>query len=406
LVTGAADDDPSGIGTYSQVGAQFGFGMLWTMLFSFPLMVSVQLICARIGRVTGIGIAGNLRRWYPAKVLFPIVTLLLIANTINIAADLGAMGAALRLLAGGPAIVYTVFFGILSLLAQVYVPYRRYVGILKWLSMVLFAYVAAAFSLRIPWKEVALNAFLPALSLKSEYVTAVVAIFGTTISPYLFFWQASQEVEDQEAAKDEAPLIRAPLQAVAQLGRIEVDTYVGMGVSNVVAFFIILTTAITLHSHGVQNIATAAQAAAALRPIAGRFAFIVFSIGIIGTGLLAVPVLAGSAAYGVAEAMHWKFGLGRKLGQATKFYAIIAAAMVIGLAMNFAGVDPIQALFWTAVVNGVVAVPLIVVIMLMSSQLRVMGRFVISLRLRVLGWLTAGFMSASVIAMFVLWPHK
>jgi len=406
LVTGAADDDPSGIGTYSQVGAQFGFGMLWTMLFSFPLMVAVQLICARIGRVTGEGIAGNLRRWYPAKVLFPIVTLLLIANTINIAADLGAMGAALRLLAGGPAMAYTVFFGIISLLAQVYVPYRRYVGILKWLSIVLFAYVAAAFSLAIPWREVAFAALLPTLSLKSEYVTAVVAIFGTTISPYLFFWQASQEVEDQRAAKDEAPLIRAPLQAVAQLGRIELDTYVGMGVSNVVAFFIILTTAVTLHSHGIHNIATAEQAAAALRPIAGRFAFIIFSIGIIGTGLLAVPVLAGSAAYGVAEAMHWKFGLRRKPSQATKFYAIIAAAMLIGLVMNFAGVDPIQALFWTAVVNGVVAVPLIVVIMLMSSQLRVMGQFVISLRLRVMGWLTAGFMSACVIAMFVLWPHQ
>jgi Mn2+/Fe2+ NRAMP family transporter len=404
-VTGAADDDPSGIGTYSQVGAQFGFAMLWTTLFSFPMMVSVQLICARIGRVTGEGIAGNLRRWYPVKVLFPIVTLLLIANTINIAADLGAMGAALQLMVGGPAAAYTISFGILSLLAQVYLPYRRYARILKWLSIVLFAYVATVFSLAIPWKEVAVNALLPTLSLRSKYVTAVVAIFGTTISPYLFFWQASQEVEDQEAAAGEQPLIRAPKQAAAQLERIELDTYVGMGVSNLVAFCIILTTAITLHSHGIQNIATAAQAAEALRPIAGRFAFIIFSIGIIGTGLLAVPVLAGSAAYGVAEAMHWTFGLNRKLAQATKFYAIIAAAMMIGLAMNFAGVDPIQALFWTAVVNGVVAAPLIVVIMLMSSQLRVMGQFVISVRLKVVGWLTAAFMTASVIAMFVLWPR-
>jgi NRAMP (natural resistance-associated macrophage protein)-like metal ion transporter len=405
LITGASDDDPSGIGTYSQVGAQFGFGMLWTMLFSYPLMVCVQLICARIGRVTGEGIAGNLRRHYPGKVLFPIVALLLLANTINIAADLGAMGSALQLLIGGPAMAYTIFFAILSLALQVFLPYSRYVRILKWLCLALFAYVAAAFSVTIPWREVALRTLMPHLSFKSEYITAVVAIFGTTISPYLFFWQASQEVEDQEAAPGEEPLITAPLQARAQFARIGIDTYIGMGMSNVVAFFIILTTAVTLHSHGVQNIATAAQAATALRPIAGRFAFSLFSLGIIGTGLLAVPVLAGSAAYGVAEAMHWQFGMERKLAQATKFYAIIAAGVLIGLAMNFIGVDPIQALFWTAVINGVVAVPLIVVIMLMASRRRVMRQFVIPAPLKWGGWITASFMTASVIAMFMLWPH-
>jgi NRAMP (natural resistance-associated macrophage protein)-like metal ion transporter len=405
LITGASDDDPSGIGTYSQVGAQFGFGMLWTMLFSFPLMVCVQLICAHIGRVTGEGIAGNLKRHFPAGILFPIVGLLVVANTINIAADLGAMGAALQLLIGGSALAYTVLFATACLLLQVFVPYSRYVRLLKWLCVVLFTYVAAAFSLSIPWREVLLRTFVPSVSLNSKYVTAVVAIFGTTISPYLFFWQASQEVEDQEADPDEQPLLRAPQQARAQFERMRIDTYCGMGVSNVVAFFIILTTGLTLHSHGINDISTAAQAASALRPIAGQFAFWLFSLGIIGTGLLAVPVLAGSAGYGVAESMSWTFGMERTVGQAGKFYAIIAAAVLIGLAMNFTGVDPIRALFWTAVINGVVAVPLIVVIMLMASRPRVMQQFVVSGFLKWGGWATAATMSASVIAMLVLWPR-
>jgi NRAMP (natural resistance-associated macrophage protein)-like metal ion transporter len=405
LVTGASDDDPSGIGTYSQVGAQFGFGMLWTMLFSFPLMVCVQSICARIGRVTGEGISGNLRRHFSGNVLFPIVALLLLANTINIAADLGAMGSALQLLIGGPAILYTVLFAALSLALQIFVPYSRYVHVLKWLSMALLTYVAAAFSLTIPWREVALRTVMPNLSLQSDYVTAVVAIFGTTISPYLFFWQASQEVEDQEAAPGEEPLLVAPQQATAQFSRIGIDTYIGMGMSNVVAFFIILTTAVTLHAHGVKNIATAAQAATALRPIAGKFAFSLFSLGIIGTGMLAVPVLAGSAAYGVAEAMRWKFGMERTLPEATKFYAVVAAAVVIGLIMNFVGVDPVRALFWTAVINGVVAVPLIIVIMIMASRRTVMGQFIVPRFLKWGGWVTAAFMTMSAVAMFVLWPR-
>jgi NRAMP (natural resistance-associated macrophage protein)-like metal ion transporter len=405
LITGASDDDPSGIGTYSQVGAEFGFGMLWTMLFSFPLMVCVQLICARIGRVTGEGISGNLRRHFPGKVLFPIVGLLLLANTINIAADLGAMGSALQLLVGGPAIAYTVSFAVISLVLQVLVPYHRYVKILKWLCVALFAYVAVVFSVHIPWREVAVRTVLPNLSLKSEYITAVVAIFGTTISPYLFFWQASQEVEDQEAAPGEEALINAPTQALAQFSRIGIDTYIGMGMSNVVAFFIILTTAVTLHAHGVKDIATAAQAATALRPIAGKFAFTLFSLGIIGTGLLAVPVLAGSAAYGVAEAMRWKFGMERKFSEATHFYGIIAAAVLMGVAMNFTSVDPIRALFWSAVINGVVAVPLIVVIMLMASRKKVMRQFVIPQHLKWGGWITAAFMTASAGAMFALWPR-
>jgi NRAMP (natural resistance-associated macrophage protein)-like metal ion transporter len=406
VITGASDDDPSGIGTYSQVGAQFGFGMLWTMLFSFPLMVCVQLICAHIGRVTGEGIAGNLRRHFNSGILFPIIGLLLIANTINIAADLGAMGATLQLLIGGPAILYTMGFGLTSLALEVFVPYSRYVRLLKWLCMALFAYVATAFTLAIPWREVAVSTLLPHLALETGYVTAVVAIFGTTISPYLFFWQASQEVEDQQAAADEEPLILAPLQAPAQFARMRVDTYVGMAMSNVVAFFIILTTAITLHAHGVTRIDTAAQAASALRPVAGKFAFALFSLGIIGTGLLAVPVLAGSTAYGVAEAMRWQFGMELKLAQATKFYTIIAASVMIGLAMDFMGVDPIRALFWTAVINGVVAAPLIVVIMLMAARPRVMQQFVITGFLKWGGWVTAVLMIAGVVAMFALWPRS
>jgi Mn2+/Fe2+ NRAMP family transporter len=294
---------------------------------------------------------------------------------------------------------------VVSLLLQVFVPYHRYVKILKWLCLALFAYVAVVFAVDIPWRDVAVRTLVPHLSLRSGYVTAVVAIFGTTISPYLFFWQASQEVEDQEAAAGEEPLINAPTQARAQFSRISIDTYIGMGMSNVVAFFIILTTAVTLHAHGVQNIATAAQAATALRPIAGRFAFSLFSLGIIGTGLLAVPVLAGSAAYGVAESMRWKYGMERKFSEATHFYGIIAAAVLIGLAMNFVGVDPIRALFWTAVINGVVAVPLIVVIMLMASRPQVMRQFVIPVHLKWGGWITAAFMTASAVAMFTLWPR-
>jgi len=399
LVTGASDDDPSGIGTYSQVGAQFGFGMLWTMALSFPLMVCVQVICARVGRVTGAGIAANLRRQFSAGVLFPIVSLLLLANTINIAADLGAMGAALQLLVGGSAMLYTVLFAAVSLLLQVFIPYSRYVRILKWLSLVLLAYVAAAFSLTIPWREVAFRTLVPPLSLSSEYLTAVVAIFGTTISPYLFFWQASQEVEEQQGAPGEEPLIAAPRQAPAQFSRMNADTYVGMAASNIVGFFIMLTTAATLHAHGVHNIATAAQAAGALRPIAGRFAFSLFSMGIIGTGLLAVPVLAGSAAYGVAEAMRWRFGMEKKLAEATRFYAVIAAAVIIGLAINFLGVDPIAALFWTAVINGVVAVPLLIAIMILASRRSAMRQFVIPGYLRWGGWATTAFMTACVTAM-------
>ena len=404
LVTGASDDDPSGIGTYSQVGAQFGFGMLWTMLFSYPLMVSIQLISARVGRVTGHGIAGNLRRHYPRWLLLPLVFLLVVANTINIGADLGAMGAALHLLIGGTTVWYTVLFGLVSLLLQVFIPYKRYVGILKWLTLAVFSYVATVFAVSIPWGEVALRTLLPHVTLSSEYITAIVAVLGTTISPYLFFWQASQEVEEIQAVVADKPLKVAPDQAGAQLERIELDTYFGMGISNLVAFFIILTTAVTLNRHGVHDIESAAQAAEALRPLAGEFAFVLFAAGIVGTGLLAVPVLAGSAAYGVAEALAWRTGLERKPSRAKGFYGVIVAATIIGVAVNFTDINPVKALFWTAVINGVIAVPILVVILLMAARPEVMGQFVVSTRLKVMGWITAAVMALSVVGMVMTWP--
>ena len=334
LITGAADDDPSGIATYSQVGAGFGYSILWTTFFTFPLMVGIQTVSARIGRVTGHGLAANIRRYYPRPVLHSVVLLLLIANTINIAADIGAMGAALELLIGGNARWFGAGFGILSVVLQVFIPFRKYAPLLKALTLALLAYVASLFVIEIPWGEVAYGTLLPRLSLKPEYIVAVVAVFGTTISPYLFFWQASQEVEEQRAARGEKPLIDAPEQARAALRRIKLDTYVGMAFSNIVAFCIMLTAVTTLHLHGVTDIQTSAQAAQALRPIAGDFAFMLFSAGIVGTGLLAVPVLAGSAAYGVAESFRWRIGLGLELAQARGFYAIVSAATLLGASLS------------------------------------------------------------------------
>ena len=401
LLTGASDDDPSGIGTYSQVGAQFGYGMLWTMVLSYPLMVAAQLICARIGRVTGKGLAGNLREYYPRWALYPLVALLLAANTINIGADLGAMGAGIQLLLGGAAGWYTVAFGLISVGLEVMVPYHRYVRVLKWLTLALFAYVATVFVVKIPWGQVLHDTLLPKLSLDKGYITAIVAIFGTTISPYLFFWQASQEVEDLEACVEDRPLLEAPQQAVAQLHRIGVDTYLGMGASNIVAFFIILTTAATLHAHGVHDIESAAQTAQALKPVAGPFAFALFALGIVGTGLLAVPVLAGSAAYAVAETMRWNSSLESAPAKARGFYTVIAIATLAGTAMNFVHINPIKALFWTAVINGVIAVPMLAAVMLVAARRKAMGEFAISGRLQAMGWITTAVMAACVAGMAV-----
>jgi NRAMP (natural resistance-associated macrophage protein)-like metal ion transporter len=399
LITGAADDDPSGIATYSQAGAQFGFSMLWTVLFTYPLMVGIQIVSARIGRVTGHGLATNIRLHYPRWLLYAVVALLLLANTINIAADVSAMGDAMHLIAGGPSQLYAVGFGLLSLLLQVFLAYKRYVRILKWLTLGLLSYVATVMVVHVPWTEVALRTFVPHLSWKTEYVTTIVAVFGTTISPYLFFWQASQEVEEQLATPGAAPLIQAPQQAKANLRRIKLDTYIGMGFSNMVAFFIILTAAVTLNLHGAGNIQTSAQAATALRPIAGEFAFFLFSAGIIGTGLLAIPVLAGASAYAMAGTFEWKNSLESKLNAAKAFYGVIIVSTVVGTGLGFSAIDPIKALYWSAVINGVISVPIMTVMMLMASRTDIMGTFVIRRKLQVLGWLAALMMAIAVVAM-------
>ena len=401
LVTGAADDDPSGIATYSQAGAQFGFELLWSLLLTYPLMVGIQMISARIGRVSGHGLATNIRQHYPAWLLYSLVSLLVLANTINIAADLSAMADAVTLILGGSAHLYVVFFGVLSLLLQVFIPYKNYVRILKWLTLVLLAYVATAFMVKIPWSAVLTKTFLPHIQWKPDYITTVVAVFGTTISPYLFFWQASQEVEGMRVQPRVQALKKTLDQADKQLQRIKIDTVIGMAFSNLVAFFIVLTTAVTLHAHGITDIQTSAQAAAALRPIAGEFAFLLFTIGIVGTGLLAVPVLAGSAAYAVAGTFHWKNSLESKPMAAKAFYGIIAASMLLGMAIGLSPIDPIKALFWSAVINGVISVPIMVVMMLMAARSDIMGSLVVGLRLKVLGWLCTGAMLVAVLAMLI-----
>jgi len=403
LITGAADDDPSGIATYSQAGAQFGFLTLWTMLFTYPLMVGIQMVSARIGRVTGHGLASNIGRHFPRPVLYSIVSLLVVANTLNIAADIAAMGESLQLLVGGPPHVYAVGFGSVCLLLQVFLPYQRYVRYLKWLTLALLAYVVLVLTIRIPWYEVASRTVTPHFALTSDYLTVIVAVFGTTISPYLFFWQASQEVEEVNADPQAGPLADAPEGAEEHLRRIKIDTYLGMGFSNLVAFCIILGCAATLNVRGITDIQTAAQAAEALRPLAGEFTFILFALGIVGTGLLAVPVLAGSAAYAVAETFEWKRGLDLKLLEAREFYAIIALATFGGVALDFSPVDPIKALFWCAVINGVIAVPIMMVMMLLADDRKVMGTFTVTRPLKAFGWLATGTMAAAVAAMLATW---
>src|SRR6266705_949076 len=364
LITGAADDDPRGIPSYSQAGAQLGYGMLWSVLFTLRLMIGIQIVSARIGRVTGHGLAANIRQHYPKSLLYAVISLLLVANTINIAADLGAMAAALQLLVGGSTRLYIVAFALVSLGLQVFIPFPRYAPFLKWLTLALFAYVATAFVVRVPWLEVGLRTLVPNVTLRADYLLTLVAVFGTTISPYLFFWQASQEVEEQRAADGEEPLREAPEQAKAHLRRIKVDTYIGMTFSNLVAFFIMLTTAVTLHARGITDIQTSAQAAEALRPIGGEFAFLLFAAGIVGTGIL-------------------------------------AAATTIGVALNFTVIDPVKALIWSAVINGAISVPIMAVMMLMAARPEIMGRFTVRRRLKILGWLATGVMALAVVAMLL-----
>ena len=403
FIAGASDDDPSGIATYSQAGAQFGFGLLWTIPFSYPLMTSIQNISARIGRVTGHGIAGNLRRFYPHWLGRLVVGLMVLANVLNIGSDLAAMGDTVRLLVGGTSMLYAVLLGLGSVLLQVFVPYRQYARILRWLTFALFAYVAVAFAVKVPWGDALRATVLPHVAFDESTLTAVIAVLGTTISPYVFFWQASEEAEDTADTPGDHPLKRAPWQARAHLRRIDADTAIGMAFANMVAFFIILSCAATLHAHGVVDIQTGAQAAQALRPVAGDLSFLLFCAGIVGTGLLAIPVLAGSAAYAVGEALHWHVSLESKPDQAKGFYAVLVAAVLFGLAVGMSGINPMKALYWSAVVNGLVAGPVMVMIMLLADNRRAMGAFCLPRVLRFGGWLATAVMLLATLAMFASW---
>jgi Mn2+/Fe2+ NRAMP family transporter len=393
IVTGAADDDPSGIATYSQAGAQFGYGLSWTMLLTYPLMSAVQLISAHIGRVTGAGLARNLERSFPRWLVTVLVSILLAANMFNIGADLSAMAAAAALVVGGGQHLFVIGFAILCVVLQLFVPYRQYAQFLKWLTLSLFAYVAVLLLVHVDWGAALIGLVWPGNLSRSALLT-IVAVFGTTISPYLFFWQSSQEAEDVATSPDK-PLKVTPGAAPAQFRRIRLDTLVGMAFSNLIALAIIIATAATLHVHGLTNIQTAADAALALKPIAGRFAFALFAIGIIGTGLLAVPVLAGSAAFAVSETQGWRKGLEYKPAQAMRFYAIIAVATLTGVLLDWSSLSPMKALFWSAVLNGVAAVPIMVAMMVIASQRKIMGRFTERPLLMTLGWAATAVMAAA-----------
>jgi len=399
LITGVADDDPSGIATYSQAGAQFGLNMLWTMPLAFPLMAAVQSMCANLGRVTGKGLAANIKEAFSPVVLYGVVLLLLVANTLNIAADVAAMGEVAQLVSGIDRHVMTVCFVFATLLLQIFVPYHRYVFFLKWLTMSLLSYAAVLFVVHVPWRDVALRTFWPHFTPNANAAAMVVGVFGTTISPYLFFWQASEEVEDMHAHTDSAPLVSDPRAARVELRRIRWDTWSGMLYSDLTAYFIMLATAVTLHAAGVTDITTAAQAASALRPLAGDFAYRLFALGILGVGLIGVPVLAGSGAYALAEAVGWQEGLERKLRDARGFYGIIAVSVLAALAIQFSAISPMKALFWSAVINGVVAVPLMVVILLLVSKRSVMGAFTASRPLLALGAIAAAVMGLAAVIM-------
>jgi Mn2+/Fe2+ NRAMP family transporter len=403
LITGAADDDPSGIATYSQVGAAFGYGMLWCILLTMPLMIAIQGVSAGIGRVTGRGLMAGIRTHYSRPLVYGLVGCIVVANIINLAADIGAMGAALKLLIGGPALLYAAVFAIVSLLAQMFIPFSRYSPILKLLTLSLFAYVATVFVIHVPWATVLKSIVIPPVTWNAKYAVGIVALLGTTISPYLFCWQASQEVEEIRASPGRKPLKNAPRQAPNALSRIGIDTTVGMVFSNLIAFFIILTAAVVLHAHGKTDIQSSSDAAEALRPLAGKLAFGLFAAGIIGTGLLAVPVLAGATAYAAAGAFGRRAGLEHKPQSAKFFYGVLIVASVAGIALNLTPLDPIKALYWSAVINGVAAVPLMVVMMLMGSQSKVMGKFTMPWPIKICGWTATAAMAAAAIVMFVTW---
>lgn len=401
LVTGAADDDPSGIATYSQVGAAFGYSMAWVMLFSYPLMAAIQVVSARIGCVTGVGIAANLRQHYPAWLLHCAVGILVIANVANLGADLGAMGAALKLLVGGPSLPFTIGFGVTCVLLETFLSYRRYAGVLKLLTLSLFAYVGVVFAVHVEWGTALRNLVLPSITPDTHHLEALVAVLGTTISPYLFFWQAAQEVEEREERRA-PPLRDTPGQSRPELARIDGDTWIGMGYSNLVSLFIIIATAATLHQSGVTDIQTSSQAAEALRPIAGNATFALFAFGIIGTGMLAIPVLAGSLAYAVCESMALRKGLGRQWREARTFYGVIAAATAIGAGLNMTSLDPVKALYWSAVLNGLLAAPLMATMLVIARNPRIMGALVLPRYLVAVGWLGTVVMAAATVAFLTL----
>jgi NRAMP (natural resistance-associated macrophage protein)-like metal ion transporter len=398
FITGVSDDDPSGIATYSQAGAQFGTSMLWVALFFFPLMAAVQEISARIGRVSGHGLAGNIRRHCPRAWLYLIVFLIVVSNTINIGADIAGMSAALELIIGPDRVhLYPILISLGSVLGLTFFSYNTYSAILKWIGVSIFSYVGVAFFVEIPWARVARDMFLPHLQLSPAYLSMLTAVMGTTISPYLFVWQSSLEVEEQRATPGEQPVRSAPEQARSQFLKVRIDTYTGMFVSCLVMFFIILSTAMTLNSHHITQIDTAGQAARALEPVAGRFAFLLFATGIVGAGLLAVPTLAGSIGYAVGEAFDWRSGLDYKPFQAKRFYAIIAVATLVGTSMNMFGIDPIKALVLSAMINGVLSVPMLCTLLLLARNHKVMGKFVVPHRLVALGWITAVLMTGAAV---------
>ncbi len=399
LITGAADDDPSGIATYSQGGAQFGFNLLWTMLLTFPLMAAIQMVSALIGRVTGRGLAYNMGQVMPRPLVLALLALLFIANTVNVGADLAAMGEAANLVTGLSQHGLTVIFALLSLGLQLFIRYRRYARFLMVLTFSLFAYVALMFLLPLDWKEIGAGLIGLHPSLTAGAATTIVAIFGTTISPYLFFWQSAQEVEEVGQHAGEHPLLERPGEAPEAISRIRMDTIAGMALSNLIALAIMIATAATLHAHGITMIDTAAQAAQALRPIAGPFAFALFSIGIIGTGLLAIPVLAGSAGYAVADALGWKTGLDNMPWQARGFYAVIGAAVLLGLGIDWSPISPIRALYWSAVLNGVIAVPMMAALMFVAGSRAKMGQFRAGWLLSGLGWTSTAVMAAATLTM-------
>ncbi len=392
LITGAADDDPSGIATYSQGGAQFGYGLGWTLFLTFPLMGAIQIIAALIGAKTGKGLTPNIADRLPRPLLLGLIVLLVVANTVNIAADLAAMGDAVTLIAGGDRLYFAAGLGIVCLAAEVLVPYHSYAGYLKLAALVLLIYVGAALSVQVSWLAVLKGLALPQVSLDKDLMLTVVAIFGTTISPYLFFWQASQEAEDAQLVR------RAHGAAGDVVHRISFDTWSGMAFSNCIALFIMITTAATLHAQGITRLDTAAQAAEALRPIAGDMTFVLFALGIIGTGLLAVPVLAGSAAYGVAEAFGLRGSLELPASRALGFYAIVGAATLGGVALASTDISPIAMLFWSAVINGVAAVPIMLAMMLVVSG-KAGERFAVPGWIKVLGWCAAAVMGLAAAAL-------